>query len=293
MNTMRIGSTEFAWGTRAYVMGIINVTDDSFSGDGLLAEEDFVRKAVEQAKRFAAEGADILDVGGESTRPGSEPVSEEEELRRVIPVIRELSQVSAVPISVDTYKANVAREAIAAGAACINDVWGGAKDPAMYATVVELKVPIILMHNSSSADRVHKDTRLGNAFAGEISNDIVVDVSRELLSLAKAAEAQGVSRDQIILDPGFGFGKTVEQNLELIRRLDELKALGYPLLAGVSRKSFVGYTLDLPPADRLEGTIAAAVLCAERGADILRVHDVKEIRRALAFTDSVIKRKEN
>ena len=201
----------------------------------------------------------------------------------MIPVIRSLSEEVQIPISIDTYKAHVAREAIAAGAHCINDVWGGTKDQIMYATAAELGVPIILMHNSSSADRVHKDAKLGNRFTGEDSKDIVADVGRELLSLAKAAEAEGVSHENIMLDPGFGFGKTVEQNLELIRRFGELKALGYPLLAGVSRKSFVGYTLDLPPEQRLEGSIAAAVLTAERRENIVRVHDVREVSRALAF----------
>lgn len=287
MSPTRFGNVEFAWGTRTHVMGIINVTEDSFSGDGILTEKDFVEAAVKQAKQFVEEGAHMLDVGGESTRPGSEQVSETEELRRVIPVVRALSQSVHVPISIDTYKSGVARGAIEAGAHCINDVWGGIKDPAMYSTAAKLNVPIILMHNASSKHRVHQDARLGNRFLGAESKDIVHEVGHILRSLSDTAVEYGVRRENIILDPGFGFGKTVEQNLELIRRFNELKTLGYPLLAGVSRKSFVGYTLDLPPSERLEGTVAAAVLCAERGADIMRVHDVRAVSHALHFVDKV------
>lgn len=282
---------EFSWGTRTYVMGILNITEDSFSGDGVLVEKDFVQAAVAQAQRFVSEGAHILDVGGESTRPGSELVSQTEELRRVIPVVRALSQAVQIPISVDTYKAAVAREAITAGANCINDVWGGTKDPMVYAVAAELKVPIVLMHNASAGQRVHSDARLGSRFVGTDSRDVVADVSRELLSLAEAAQAHGVSHENIILDPGFGFGKTVEQNLELVRRMSELVALDYPILAGISRKSFVGYTLNLPPAERLEGTLAAAILCAERGASIVRVHDVQAVSRALEFTDTIVRKR--
>jgi dihydropteroate synthase len=192
-----------------------------------------------------------------------------------------------VPISIDTYKSNVARAAIAAGASLVNDVWGGRKDTLMYATVAEMEVPIVLMHNASATQSVHTDERLGSRFEGDASGDILVDVRSSLQELANDALAQGIRRENIILDPGFGFGKTVEQQLELVRRFGELTELGYPLLAGVSRKSFVGYTLDLPPEDRLEGTIAASVLCAERGANIIRVHDVRAIRRAIDFLDSV------
>ncbi|HEV3244936.1 MAG TPA: dihydropteroate synthase [Candidatus Paceibacterota bacterium] len=289
MKNMRIGDREFAWGARTYVMGVINVTEDSFSGDGLLPAKNPVEAAVAQARRFVADGADLIDVGGESTRPGGEPVSEAEELERVIPVVRALSETVQVPISIDTYKANVARAAVTAGAICVNDVWGGTKDAAMYEAVAKLGTPIILTHNSSSAHRVHRDERLGNRFTGKGSKNIAGEVCRELNGLAEHAQREGVSREHIILDPGFGFGKTVEQNLELLRRLNELTALGYPILAGVSRKSFVGYTLDLPPNERFEGTIAASVLCAERGANIIRAHDVLAVRRTLAFTDAVTK----
>lgn len=290
MKKTRIGNKEFLWGTRTYVMGILNVTLDSFSGDGVLGQKDFVQAAIAQAQQFVSDGADILDVGGESTRPGSEAISETEELQRVIPVVRTLSKAIQIPISIDTYKANVAREAIAAGAHCINDVWGGTKDPDMYAAAAELNVPIILMHNSSAGQQVHRDAQLGSRFLGMDSGDIIAEVSDKVRSLAEAAQAQGVLRENIILDPGFGFGKKVEQNLELVRRLNELRSLDYPILAGISRKSFVGYTLDLPPAERLEGTLAAAVLCAERGADIVRVHDVQAVRRALDFTDAIVRK---
>lgn len=289
-NIMKIGNSEFTWGQRTYVMGIINVTPDSFSGDGLLGKKDMVAAAVAQAQRFVAEGAHMLDIGGASTRPGSEPLSEAEELARVIPVVRALSQAVAIPLSIDTYKAGVAREAVKAGAHCINDVWGGMKDRAMYSTAAELSVPIVLMHNSSKGQQVHKDPQLGARFTGTGSNDIVAEVSDALRSLAENAEKEGVLHENIILDPGFGFGKTVEQNLELVRNFDRLKELGYALLAGVSRKSFVGYTLGLPPEERLEGTIAATVLCAEREADILRVHDVGAVRRGVDFVDAVMRK---
>ncbi len=290
MRTTRFGTTEFAWGIRTYVMGIINITEDSFSGDGVLVEKDFVERAVTLAKRFVSEGAHMLDVGGESTRPGSEPVSEAEELRRVIPVVRALSQAVCAPISIDTYKAGVAREAIHAGAHCINDVWGGTKDESMYDVAATLDVPIVLTHNTSSKDRLQVDARLGNSFTGAKSEDVVLDVRNGLCSLADVAIERGVRRENIILDPGFGFGKTVGQNLELIRRFDELKTLGCPLLAGVSRKSFVGHTLDLPPSERVEGTLAAAVLCAERGTDIIRAHDVQAVSRACRFVDIVMQK---
>ena len=290
MKSIQIGQSDFHWGMRTYIMGIINVTPDSFSGDGVLSQETWIEAAVEQGKRFVAEGAHMLDVGGESTRPGGEPISETEELRRVLPVVRALAEVVTVPISIDTYKANVAREAVKTGAHCINDVWGGRKDPKMYTTAASLKVPIILMHNRSAREAVREDEKLGARYVGVPYKDVVADIARELSELAETAESSGMPRESIILDPGFGFGKTVEQNIELLRRFKELTALGYPLLAGVSRKSFVGYTLNLPPEERLEGTIAAAVLSAERGADIVRVHDVREVARALAFTDAVTRR---
>lgn len=275
----------FEWGAKTYVMGIINATPDSFSGDGLTNAE----LAIEQGVRMEQDGADVLDVGGESTRPGSEPVSVEEELGRVLPVIEALSKRLRIPISIDTYKAEVARKAIEAGASMINDVWGGLMDPEILKVAAEKNVPIILMHNRSKPKDAAQTERLGGRYVGVEYGNLLGDIKKELQERIDAALAAGVKREQIIIDPGIGFGKTVEHNLELVRRFEELKSLGYPVLAGPSRKSFVGYTLDLPPEKRLEGTIAAVTLCIEKGADIVRVHDVPEIDRVRRFTDAVMR----
>jgi len=288
-DALQFGKSEFKWGSRTYIMGIINATPDSFSGDGLVSDGSWVERAVAQGKRMVEEGAHMLDLGGESTRPGAEAISQEEELRRVLPVLKKLARAVAVPLSIDTYRAEVARPALDLGASLINDVWGGQRDPGMYALLAERQVPVILMHNRSNARNVSSDPRLGGRYVGVSYRDVIADVARDLRSLAEHAQAAGVSLDRIIFDPGFGFGKTVEQNREMVRRFAEFAGLGHPLLAGVSRKSFVGYTLDVPPHERLEGTIAASVLCAERGADIIRVHDVRAAVRALLLTDAVVR----
>ncbi len=287
---MRIGRSFFYWGRRTYIMGILNVTPDSFSGDGLLTQEDWVRAAVDQARRFKEAGADLLDVGGESTRPGSQPVSGEEEMRRVVPVIEALAAEGLGPISVDTYKAAVARAAVEAGADLINDVWAMRADPDMAHVAAELRVPIVLMDNRARREAVVRDPRLGARYEGERVGDMVVAVRRHLQERAWAAQEAGIPRYRIILDPGIGFGKTVEQNLDLIRRLNELADLGYPLLVGPSRKSFIGFTLDLPVDERLEGTAAAVAVSIVRGADILRVHDVKAMVRVARMTDALLGR---
>lgn len=278
----------FAWGTRTYVMGILNITPDSFSGDGLAGER--VDHAVAEAQRFAAAGADIIDVGGESTRPGAQPVTAAEECGRVVPVIRAVRD--ALPdsvISIDTYRANVADAAITAGADLINDVWGLRADPALAACAVEHGAPVVLMHNRSKPDQVIIDARLGGEYLGAPYDDLLVDISRELLALAAHAEAAGIDRDQIILDPGLGFGKTAAQNLVLINRLDQIKDLGFPILSGPSRKSFIGQILNTPVDDRLEGTAAAVAMSIARGADIARVHDVKEMVRVARTTDAILR----
>jgi dihydropteroate synthase len=280
----------FEWGRRTYVMGILNVTPDSFSGDGLLAEGDIAARAVAQAQAFAAAGADIIDIGGESTRPGSTPVELEEELARVLPVITAVRAAVDATISVDTYRAAVAAAALDAGAAWVNDVWGLRMDPELAGLIARRGCPVVLMHNRSRPKDVAQAERLGGRYVGVEYADLLADVRRELQASIDLALAAGVRPEQIIIDPGIGFGKTVAQNLELIDRLDAFKALGYPLLLGPSRKSFIGYTLDLPPEERVEGTAAAVAIGIARGADIIRVHDVQAMARVARMTDAIVRR---
>ncbi|MBI5293390.1 MAG: dihydropteroate synthase [Chloroflexi bacterium] len=289
-STLAIGATVFEWGRQTYVMGIINATPDSFSGDGLVSESDWVAEAVALAESQVAAGAHMVDVGGESTRPGSVPIPLEEELRRVIPVIRALAGRVNVPISIDTYKAEVARRAVAAGATIINDVWGLRMDADMGRVAAETGAAVVLMHNRSRPKDAAQETQLGGRYVGVEYGELLGDIIRELQSSIDLALAAGVKPERIIVDPGIGFGKTVEQNLELVNRLGELKALGYPILAGPSRKSFVGYTLNLPPDQRLEGTAAAVTLCIDRGADIVRVHDVAAMTRVARIADAIVRR---
>lgn len=263
-------------------MGVLNVSSDSFSGDGV-ADVD---GAVAQAKRLASEGADIIDVGGESTRPDSAPISIDEELRRVIPVVERLAQDISVPLSVDTYKLDVARRALAAGVSMINDVWGLKKEPGLAELAAQKGVPIALMSNQR----------------GSRCQDIISTVISDLERAIEQALGAGVPRENIIIDPGIGFGKTQEQNLEILRRLETLKALGRPILLGSSRKSFIGWALDLtpeqklsevafvPPGDqRLEGTAATIAIGIAKGADMVRVHDVKEMARVCKMTDAIVR----
>jgi dihydropteroate synthase len=288
---MKIGKREFTWGERTYIMGILNVTPDSFSGDGLLQGQQAVAAAVEQGRRFVAAGADILDVGGESTRPGSQPVGAEEELQRTIPVVEALAAEFDVPVSIDTYKAAVAAAALDAGAALINDVWGLRADPQLGLLAAARGVPVVLMHNRSQPANAEVRERLGGHYVGVHYDNLIEDIRRELLECVAIAEKAGVADEQIILDPGIGFGKTVEQNLELLDRGGDLRELGYPLLVGASRKSFIGYTLDLPPDQRMEGTAAAVAVSIVRGADIVRVHDVEPLARVVRMTDAIVRRK--
>jgi dihydropteroate synthase len=272
-------------------MGIINVTPDSFSGDGVMQASDTVQSAVALATQFLQEGADILDIGGESTRPGSQPVNAEEELARVLPVVEALHETFPdVLLSVDTYRAVVAQQALAAGASWINDVWGLRADPGLAKVIADHGAPVILMHNRLKPGSAELQARLGGRYVGIDYDDLLGDIARELLESVALAQKAGIPDAHIILDPGIGFGKTVAQNLELLDRLGEIKALGYPLLAGPSRKSFIGYTLDLPPDERVEGTAAAAALCIDRGVDILRVHDVGVIARVAKMTDAIVRR---
>jgi len=271
LGVTRCGNTEFRWGERTYVMGIVNVDPESFSGDGLSDLE----AAVEQGKRFASEGADIIDVGGESTRPNTKPISIDDELRRVIPVIERLAGELPVPISIDTYKSEVARKAIAAGARMINDVWELKRDPKLARVAAETGVPLIISQNQ-------RDSSFQNFFPELIAS---------LKKSNRVALDAGVPWENIIIDPGVGFGKTVEQNVEIVRRLAELKILGRPILLGTSRKSFIGHVLDLPVDQRLEGTAATVAIGIANGADIVRVHDVAQMVRVVRMCDAIVRGK--
>lgn len=288
--SLKIGSHIFHWGSRTFVMGILNITPDSFSGDGIIAKGDTVRAALEQSRQFLADGADILDVGGESTRPGSQAVTADEEIERVIPVIEAIAaEFPDELISIDTYKANVAEAAFKAGARILNDVWALRADPGLASVAASFGVPVILMHNRSNPASVEVREQLGNAYIGSAYEDLMEDVKRELLVSVDLALKAGVEESRIILDPGIGFGKTREHNLELINRLDEVRALGYPVLLGPSRKSFIGFTLDLPPDQRVEGTAATVAVGIARGTDLIRVHDVKEMARVAKMTDAIVR----
>ena len=273
--SMQIGETTFDWGTKTFVMGVLNVTPDSFSRDGVGTD---VERAVEQALRFQEWGADIIDIGGESTRPASiypdsEMVSMVDELDRVLPVIEALTHLLEIPISIDTYKSEVATQAIASGAEIVNDVWGLTRDPDIGAVIAKSGVPVILTHNQA-----HIRYR-----------DVVPDVFGRLHELAQNAIELGISKENIILDPGMGFGKTAQHNLQILRRLREFDALDLPLLVGMSRKSTIGYVLDLPVDDRIEGTAATVAISIANGADIVRVHDVKEMARVAKMTDAIVR----
>jgi len=280
----------FEWGTRTYVMGILNVTPDSFSGDGVGgAAAGTVASALAQAREFIEAGADIIDVGGESTRPGALPLTADEEKRRVLPVIEAIvGDLPEATVSIDTFKADVAAAAMDAGAHIVNDVWGLRADPALGPLAAARGAPVILMHNRSRASAVIVD-RLGGSYLGPDYDDFLEDVAAELLALAEAALAAGIPRDRIILDPGIGFGKTVAQNMVLINRIDRFKKLGFPILSGPSRKSFIGRLLDLPVEERLEGTAAAVALSIVRGADIVRAHDVRAMVRVARMTDAMLR----
>ena len=280
----------FDWGSRTYVMGILNVTPDSFSGDGLRVDaEGTLDRAMAQARDFVDAGADILDVGGESTRPGSIPLGAEEEMERVLPVIEKLvGEFPELLISIDTFKSKVAAAALDAGVHIVNDVWGLRADPEMGRMAAERGAPVILMHNRSRPNDVIVD-QLGGSYLGARYDNLLEDVSRELEALAAGALAAGIAHDQIVLDPGVGFGKTVQQNMALINHMDRFKTLGYPILSGPSRKSFIGRVLDLPPDQRLEGTAATIALSIVRGADIVRVHDTREMVRVARMMDAMLR----
>ena len=278
------------WGQKTLLMGILNITPDSFSGDGLISETSLQEAVLAQAKAFVEAGADILDIGGESTRPGADQVGTEEEMKRVVPVVALLKEtLPDVILSVDTYKAPVAKMALEVGADWINDVWGLRADPHMAAVVAKANAPLVLMHNRSKPQQVEVRERLGGSYIGAEYVDLLKEVSSELIFSVALAKKAGIPDEHIILDPGIGFGKTVEQNMQLIKHLDHIKALGYPVLLGPSRKSFIGYTLDLPVDQRFEGTAAAVVVGMMQGASIIRVHDVPQMARVIKMTDAIIR----
>ena len=269
-----MGPRTFAWGERTYLMGVLNVTPDSFSGDGLLAAADPVATALDQARRMVEDGADILDVGGASSRPGHDPIGPAEETARVVPVIAALSAaLPATVLSVDTTSPEVARAAIGAGAHLLNDVWGVAEDEGMVRVAAETGVPIILMHNRAEA-------RYRNLLA-----EVIADLQG---ALERAGDA-GVPWDHLLVDPGFGFGKTPDHNVALLAGLASLRVLGRPVLLGTSRKSTLGKLLDLPPDHRVEATAATTALGIAAGVDVVRVHDVRENARTARVADAILR----
>lgn len=266
---LRCGEYTLNLNEKTLVMGILNVTPDSFSDGGSYNE---LETAVRHAKEMVSSGADLIDIGGESTRPGFAKVSVEEELARVLPVIQAVSKKVNVPISIDTYKAEVAKQAIEAGAHIINDIWGAKAEPKIAEVAAHYDVPIILMHN-----RDHTNYR-----------NVMSDMIADLYESVKIAKNAGVRDENIILDPGIGFAKTPEQNLEVMRNLEQLNVLGYPVLLATSRKSFIGHVLDLPVEERIEGTGASVCLGIAKGCEMIRVHDVKEMARMAKMMDAMI-----
>jgi dihydropteroate synthase len=269
-----IGPSTFAWGERTFVMGILNITPDSFSGDGLLTGAEVQERALDQARRMVDEGADLLDIGGESTRPGHAVVEPADEIDRIVPVIAAVrAALPATPISVDTSKPDVAEAALAAGADLLNDIWGTGPDPAMAELAASRRVPLVVMHNRLEARY----------------DDVVREVVADLAGALERAIRAGVSEVDLIVDPGIGFGKTADHNVSVLRDLGALRVLGRPILLGTSRKSTLGRILDLPPEDRLEGTLATTALGIAAGIDLVRVHDVRANVRAARVSDAIVR----
>jgi len=258
-------------GSRTYIMGILNVTPDSFSDGGKFTDMDI---AVKHAKQMVIDGADIIDIGGESTRPGSAKVGAAEEIIRVIPIVEKMVAEINAPISVDTYKAKVAEEALKVGAHMINDVWGLQKEPEIANVIAKYNVPVCIMHNQEGT---------------EYTEDIILSMKKFFEKSLKIAKEAGIKDKNIILDPGIGFGKTVKQNIHVMKRLHELNSLGYPVLLGTSRKSMIGKILDLPSQERVEGTLSTSVIGIMHGCEIVRVHDITENLRAIKVADAIIR----
>jgi dihydropteroate synthase len=264
-----IGGRPYEWGSRTYVMGIVNVTPDSFSGDGLGDDHE---AAVVQGMGMVRDGAEFLDVGGESTRPGHVPISASDEIARTETVVQHLSRQSRVPVSIDTYKLEVAEAGVAAGATILNDIWGLTRSPAIADLAAKSHSALVVMHNQDGT---------------EYEGDLMDEIKRFLRESARLAVAAGVPRERVIIDPGIGFGKTAEHNWVVMRRLEELKELGFPILIGTSRKSFIGKLLDAPVTERVEGTAATVTAAVLKGADIVRVHDVAAMSRVVRVADQM------
>ncbi|WP_069998664.1 dihydropteroate synthase [Cellulosilyticum sp. I15G10I2] len=267
---MLIGNKEFDLDRRTYIMGILNVTPDSFSDGGRFNTLD---TAASRVDALLQEGADIIDIGGESTRPNHTPVEENEEIQRVVPIIKRIREKFDCPISIDTYKAKVAEKALLAGADIINDVWGFKKDNDLARVAAQFNVPCILMHNRQEANY----------------KTFIEDMKADLMESIEIAYKAGVKKENIILDPGIGFAKTYEQNLQAMKELEQICNMGFPVLLGTSRKSMIGLTLDLPVGERLEGTIATTVMGIMKGCKFIRVHDVEANKRAAVMTDAMIR----
>lgn len=269
---MKIGVKNFDLGKRTIIMGILNLTPDSFSDGG---EFNSIGNALRQVEKLIKEGADIIDIGGESTRPNHTPVTEEEEIRRVIPIIKAIREKYDIPLSIDTYKGKVAEEAIKVGVNLINDVWGLKKDSYMAKVAGKYNIPCCIMHNREDSN---------------YNDDIINVMKKDLRQSIDLAIENGLSKENIILDPGIGFAKSYEDNLDVLNRLEGLRDLGYPILLGTSRKSVIGNTLNLPPKERLEGTLATTALGIVKGCDFIRVHDVLENKRVAIMTDAIVRR---
>ena len=266
---------DIKFGSRTYIMGILNVTPDSFSGDGIYQDAE---KAVETAERLVEDGADIIDVGGESTKPGSEPITIEEEIKRTIPVIKKLSKRIDAPISIDTAKSDVARLALENGASIVNDITGLGSDRKMISVVKEFNAKVVVMHIKGTPQTMQVNPEYGN---------LIQEIKDKLRTIIEKAIIGGIKKENIIIDPGVGFGKTLEHNLEILNRLFEFKELGSPILVGPSRKSFIGKLTGAEPDKRIFGTIASVAIAIKNGADIVRVHDVKEIKQAVVVSDAI------
>jgi dihydropteroate synthase len=274
---LRCRNTTFRWGSRTYIMGILNVTPDSFSGDCIMS----IDNTVERAKKMVGDGADIIDVGGESSRPGADPITIEEEKERVLPVIERLAKETTVPISVDTYKSEVAKEALQVGANIVNDITGLKGDKNMAKIAAKHDVPVIIMHMKGMPKTMQQNPTY---------TSLIPEIVEELKKSIEIAKNTGIDTNKIIIDPGIGFGKTTEHCLQIIKNLGEFKVLGFPILIGTSRKSFIGNVLNLPVEERLEGTAATVAISITNGADIVRVRDVKEMVRVARMADAIMRR---
>lgn len=273
---LEIGQRVIDLSSRTHLMGVLNVTPDSFSDGGRFLK---LEEAVKQGLKLSEEGADIIDIGGESTKPGSEPVPMEEELRRVLPVIEELAKRVDLPISIDTYKSRVAKEALDSGASMVNDISGLRFDPEMKKVVAKYDVPVVLMHIQGTPRNMQENPHYDN---------LIQEIKTYLSESIKIAREAGIDEDKIIIDPGIGFGKTLNDNLKILKNLVEFKSLGRPIMIGVSRKSIIGKILDLPTDERLEGSLASMAVAIISGANILRVHDVKESKRVAKLVDAIL-----